>query len=109
MPSKKRIAADFKADYDKMQSGKKSRIREVVWSDAMTDGELSQFLLTDRPNLCVITALDENNAKAILRKLSVQTATYPIQVYGMPTWDVMKFKEPRVQGYADLLHLSVFQ
>jgi hypothetical protein len=96
-PFEKRLAADFKADYDKMQSGKKSRIREVIWSDAMTDGELSQFLLTDRPNLCVVASLDETNAKAILRKLSVQTATYPIQVYGMPTWDVMKFKEPELK------------
>ncbi|MBW8685364.1 ABC transporter substrate-binding protein [Chitinophaga rhizophila] len=90
----KRIAADFKADYDKMQNNKKSRIREVIWSDAMTDGELSQYLLTDRPNLCVVTALDETNAKAILRKLSTQSANYPIQIYGMPTWDIMKFKEP---------------
>jgi ABC-type branched-subunit amino acid transport system substrate-binding protein len=92
----KRLVADFKADYEKMQTGKKSRIREVLWSDAMTDGELSQFLLADRPNLCIVTALDEPNAKAILRKLSVQTATYPIQVYGMPTWDIMKFKEPEL-------------
>lgn len=90
----KRLAADFKADYDKLQNNKKSRIREVIWSDATTDAELSEFLLTDRPNLCVVTALDETNAKAILRKLSVQTATYPIQIYGMPTWDIMKFKEP---------------
>lgn len=90
----KRLAADFKADYEKMQNPKKSHIREVIWSDAMTDGELSQFLLADRPNLCIITALDEANAKAILRKLSVQAGTYPIQVYGMPTWDIMKFKEP---------------
>lgn len=93
-PFEKRLVADFKADYDKMQSAKKSRIREVIWNDAMTDMDLSQYLLTDRPNLCVVTALDENNAKAILRKLSVQTATYPIQIYGMPTWDIMKFKEP---------------
>lgn len=90
----KRMAADFKADYDKMQNPKKSRIREVIWSDAMTDGELSQYLLTDRPNLCIVTALDETNAKAILRKLGAQTATYPVQIYGMPTWDIMKFKEP---------------
>lgn len=90
----KRVAADFKADYEKMQSPRKSRIREVIWSDDMTDGELSQFLLADRPNLCIVTALDETNAKAILRKLSVQTGTYPIQIYGMPTWDIMKFKEP---------------
>ncbi|WP_106604779.1 ABC transporter substrate-binding protein [Chitinophaga ginsengisoli] len=93
----KRIAADFKSDFEKMQNPKKSRIREVIWSDAMTDAELSQFLLTDRPNLCIITALDETNAKAILRKLSVQTGTYPIQVYGMPTWDIMKFKEPELK------------
>jgi hypothetical protein len=24
--------------------------------------------------------------------------TYPIQVFGMPTWDVMKFKEPEFKG-----------
>jgi len=97
-PMDKRLAADFKADYEKMNSSKKTRIREVVWSDALTDGELSQFLLTDRPNLCIITALDEANAKDILRKLSAQMVTYPIQVFGMPTWDIMKFKEPEFKG-----------
>lgn len=90
----KRIVPDFKADYEKMQYPKKTRIREVIWNDATTDSELSQYLLSDRPNLCVITALNEADAKTILRKLSVQKETYPIQIYGMPTWDVMKFKEP---------------
>ncbi|WP_157308194.1 ABC transporter substrate-binding protein [Chitinophaga tropicalis] len=94
----KRLLADFKADYEKLQSSRKSRIREVLWSDATTDAELSQFMLADRPNLCVVAALDEAGAKAILRKLSVQTASYPLQVYGMPTWDIMKFKEPEFKG-----------
>lgn len=94
----KHLAADFKADYEKSTSSKKSRIREVIWSDATTDSELSQFLLTDRPNICIITALDEANAKDILRKLTAQMGTYPIQVFGMPTWDIMKFKEPEFKG-----------
>lgn len=94
----KHLVADFKADYEKMESSKKSRIREVIWSDATTDAELSQFMLADRPNLCIVTALDETNAKDILRKLTTQMTTYPIQVFGMPTWDVMKFKEPEFKG-----------
>jgi hypothetical protein len=94
----KRLAADFKSAYEKMQNSKKSRIREVIWSDALTDAEMSQFLLADRTNLCVVASLDEASSKAILRKLSVQTGTYPIQVYGMPTWDIMKFKEPEFKG-----------
>jgi hypothetical protein len=94
----KRLVADFKADYEKTTSAKKSRLREVIWSDATTDAELSQYLIADRPNLCIITALDETSAKDIMRKLSVQMVTYPIQVFGMPTWDVMKFKEPEFKG-----------
>ncbi|SEM80678.1 substrate-binding protein [Chitinophaga rupis] len=93
-----RIANDIKAAYDKLQSDKKSRIREVVWNEGTTDAELSQNLLVDRPNLCIITALDEAGAKAIMQKLSVQAPNYPIHIFGMPTWDVMKIKEPELKG-----------
>lgn len=94
----KHLVADFKADYEKTTNPKKSRLREVIWSDATTDAELTQYLLADRPNLCIVTALDETSAKDLLRKLSVQMVTYPIQVFGMPTWDIMKFKEPEFKG-----------
>jgi len=97
-PFEARMAADFKAAYEKMESNKKSRIREVIWNEGTTDAEISKFLLTDRPNICLVTALDEIGAKAILRKLNVQTATYPVHVFGMPTWDIMKFKEPELKG-----------
>jgi ABC-type branched-subunit amino acid transport system substrate-binding protein len=94
----KHLVADFKADYEKTTSSKKSRLREVIWSDATTDAELTQYLLADRPNLCIITALDETSAKDLLRKLSVQMPNYPLQIFGMPTWDIMKFKEPEFKG-----------
>lgn len=92
------IANNIKAAYDRMNYDKKSRVRELVWSDATTEGELSQLLLADRPNILIITALDEAGAKNILRKLAAQKATYPMHVFGMPTWDVMKFKEPEFAG-----------
>ncbi|MGX5817802.1 ABC transporter substrate-binding protein [Chitinophaga lutea] len=92
------IAGNIKAAYDKMQFDKKARIREVIWSDATTEAQLTQYLLTDRPNLLIVTALDEAGAKTILRKLAVNKATYPMHVFGMPTWDVMKFKEPEFAG-----------
>jgi hypothetical protein len=92
-----RMANDIKAAYEKMQSDRKVRIKEVVWNEGTTDMELSQHLLTDRPNICIVTALDEAGAKAILQKLSVQSATYPLHIFGMPSWDVMKFKEPELK------------
>ncbi|WP_090099184.1 ABC transporter substrate-binding protein [Chitinophaga sp. CF118] len=94
----KHLVADFKADYEKTNSSKKSRIREVIWNDSTSETELAQYLLADRPNICIITALDETSAKDILRKLSVQMANYPLQVFGMPTWDIMKFREPEFKG-----------
>lgn len=93
-----KLAADFKSSYDKMQSSKKSRIRELVWSDATTPEEISAILLTDRTNVLVVTALDEAGAKSLLRKLGTVAATYPIQVFGMPTWDVFKLKDPEFKG-----------
>ncbi|HEY0608305.1 MAG TPA: ABC transporter substrate-binding protein [Chitinophaga sp.] len=93
-----RIANDIKAAYEKQQSDKKVRIKEVIWNEGTTDLDLSQNLLTDRPNICIVTALDEAGAKAILTKLSVQSATYPLHIFGMPTWDVMKFREPELKS-----------
>ncbi|MFB6455059.1 ABC transporter substrate-binding protein [Chitinophaga sp. Hz27] len=97
-PFESRMGADFKAAYEKSTNPKKSRIREVVWNDATTPEELSKYLLTDRTNVIVVTALDENGSKTILRKLGTNSATYPMQIYGMPTWDVFKFKEPELKG-----------
>jgi ABC-type branched-subunit amino acid transport system substrate-binding protein len=93
-----KLAADFKASYDQLQSNRKSRIREVVWSDATTPTEISASLLTDRTNVVIVTALDEAGAKNILKKLSTVAATYPMQIFGMPTWDVFKLKEPEYKG-----------
>jgi ABC-type branched-subunit amino acid transport system substrate-binding protein len=92
------IAGNIKSAQEKMNYDKKSRVREVIWSDATTDLQLTQYLLADRPNLLIITALDEAGAKSILRKLAPHKATYPMQVFGMPTWDIMKFKEPEFAG-----------
>jgi hypothetical protein len=97
-PFEKRISADILEEYNKLQSGKKTKPREVIWNDSISDLNLSQYFLADRPNLCIVTSLDEASAKNILRKLSLQTASYPIQVFGMPTWDIMKFKEPEFKG-----------
>lgn len=97
-PFEKRIAADILEEYNKLQSGKKTKPREVIWNDSISDLNLSQYFLADRPNLCIVTSLDEASAKNILRKLSLQTSSYPIQVFGMPTWDIMKFKEPEFKG-----------
>lgn len=93
-----RLAADFKASYDKMSNPKKSRIREAIWNDATTPEELSKYLLTDRPNIIIVTTLEEAGVKSILRKLAVANATYPMQIFGMPTWDVFKLKDPEFKN-----------
>jgi ABC-type branched-subunit amino acid transport system substrate-binding protein len=93
-----KLAEDIKTANEKMDYDKKSRVREVIWNDATSESELSKYFLTDRPNLCIVTALDEPGARSIVRKLASLAATYPLQVFGMPTWDVMKFKEPEYSG-----------
>ncbi|QJB35394.1 amino acid ABC transporter substrate-binding protein [Chitinophaga oryzae] len=97
-PFESRLAADFKASYDKMNNPKKSRIREAIWSESTTPEELSKYLLTDRPNVIIVTAFEEGGIKSILRKLSVANATYPMQIFGMPTWDVLKLKDPEFKN-----------
>ncbi|WP_173003132.1 ABC transporter substrate-binding protein [Chitinophaga sp. SYP-B3965] len=92
------IANHVKNAYEKMNYDKKSRVREVIWNETTTDLQLTQYLLADRPNILIVTALDELGAKTILRKLAAQKATYPMHIFGMPTWDVMKFKEPEFAG-----------
>nr|WP_295867196.1 ABC transporter substrate-binding protein [uncultured Chitinophaga sp.] len=97
-PFENRLAADFKASYDKMNNPKKSRIREAIWTESTTPEELSKYLLTDRPNIIIVTAFEEGGIKSILRKLSVANATYPMQIFGMPTWDVLKLKDPEFKN-----------
>ncbi|HEY0273824.1 MAG TPA: hypothetical protein VGC22_11605, partial [Chitinophaga sp.] len=97
-PLEKKLADDFKTAYANMDYDKKSRIRDVVFNENMTDQQLATYLLADRPNVCIITALDEAGAKTIVRKLAVQAPNFPLHIFGMPTWDVMKFKEPEFKG-----------
>lgn len=98
-----RMVADFKNAYDKMDSNKKSRIRDFTWKEGTSDTELSGVLLSDRPNICIVTALDEAGAKSILHKLSSLSATYPLHIFGMPTWDIMRFNKE-----ADLKGLQIY-
>lgn len=93
-----RLAADFKASYEKMDNAKKTKIKEVIWNDGTSTEEISKYLLTDRTNVIIVTALDEAGAKSLLRKLSVSATTYPLQIFGMPTWDVIKLKDPEFKG-----------
>lgn len=97
-PFENGIYGNIKAAYERMNYDKKSRIREVIWNEGTTEAQLSQYLLADRPNVLIVTALDEAGAKSILRKLAPQRAAYPMHIFGMPTWDVMKFKEPDFEG-----------
>ncbi|PUZ27369.1 ABC-type branched-chain amino acid transport system, substrate-binding protein [Chitinophaga costaii] len=97
-PLEKKLAEDFKTAYNNMDYDKKSRIRDVVFDNNITDQQMANYLLTDRPNVCIVTALDEAGAKAVVRKLAVQAPNFPLHIFGMPTWDVMKFKEPEFKG-----------
>ncbi len=102
------IYANIKAAYDRMDYDKKTRIREVVWSDATTEAQLSQSLLTDRPNLIIVTALDENGAKTILRKLAPNAPLTRCTSSACPP-GCDEVQGARLRRDHDLLHFALLQ
>jgi len=65
---------------------------------------LLPYLDSTRVTMCIAGSLNEEFAKSLSEQLALLNKTYPAQVMGMPTWDMIKdFEKKRIQRPRDLL------
>lgn len=86
-PQEEKNSAYIEQAYRKMSFSRKSPIRVVTWDDATTGEAIARHLEAGKNNICIVTALVEDQAKNIMKKLAGLTKNYTINVIGMPTID----------------------
>lgn len=86
-PQEEKNAVYIEQAYREMNFSRKTPVRVITWDDATTNEAIASHLEADKNNVCIVTALVEEQAKNIMKKLAGLTKNYTINVIGMPTID----------------------
>jgi hypothetical protein len=76
------------------------KIRVVTLKNNFTPQDMLPYFDSTRVTMCIAASLDETFAKDIARHLAYLNKTYPVHLFGMPTWDMIRDFEKR--DYRDL-------
>lgn len=75
------------------------KLKNIVLEEPFDIKKLLPYLDSTQKNICIVGSLDENFGKDICMQLASVNKTYPIKIFGMPTWDnINDFSQPE---YAD--------
>jgi hypothetical protein len=84
------ILKTYFSDIEKNTSSFSLKLKFVTLNDNFSPSQLLPYLDSNRLTMCIAGSLDESFAKQLSRQLAGLNATYPVQLIGMPTWDVIK-------------------
>jgi hypothetical protein len=76
------------------------KIRVVTLKNGFTQQDLLPYFDSTRVTMCIAASLDERFARDLAKDLAQLNKTYPVHVFGMPTWDMIRDFEKR--DYRDL-------
>jgi hypothetical protein len=75
------------------------RLKFVTLNSNFTTAQLKPYLDSNRVTMCIAGSLDDQFAKQITTQLAALNETFPVQVMGMPTWDIStQFKNKEYRG-----------
>jgi hypothetical protein len=75
------------------------KLRYVTLNNNFTTAQLKPYLDSNRVTMCIAGSLDDQFAKQLTLQLASLNSTYPVQVMGMPTWDIFnEFKKKDYRG-----------
>lgn len=75
------------------------RLKFVTVNNNFTTAQLKPYLDSNRVTMCIAGSLDDQFAKQLTLQLAALNTTYPVQVMGMPTWDVFtEFEKKDYRG-----------
>ncbi len=75
------------------------KLKFVTLNNNFTSAQLKPYLDSNRVTMCIAGSLDDQFAKQLTAQLAALNSTYPLQVMGMPTWNVFtEFEKKDYRG-----------
>lgn len=75
------------------------KLKFVTLNNNFTTTQLKPYLDSNRVTMCIAGSLDEQFAKDLTKQLASLNNTYPVQIMGMPTWDIFnEFQKKEYRG-----------
>ena len=82
--------------------------RYVILNSGFTARQLIPYLDSTRTTVCIAGSLDEQFAKQLTMNLASVNTTYPLQIVGMPTWDVIRDFEKKDYKGLEIYYTTPF-
>jgi hypothetical protein len=77
----------------------KLKLKYVTLDDNFTQDKLQPYIGSDKQNIVLAASLDQNFAQTLCQQLALLSeAGDPIEVIGMPTWDVIDFEKSQYKN-----------
>lgn len=93
-----RIKKDF-GDIEKNTRSVPLQMKDISLDNPANPAQILPYLDSNTKNIILVGSLDENYGRQVCTQLAALCKTYPMKVFGMPTWDEIDFSAPE---YADL-------
>ncbi|MEO6917086.1 MAG: hypothetical protein ABI151_16940, partial [Chitinophagaceae bacterium] len=80
-------------------TGVSLKLKFANLNDNFTSDQIRPFLDSSKNNVVVACSLDENFARQLASRLAFMDDIYPMQLFGMPTWDgIRDFEKKEYRG-----------
>ncbi|MEO6647694.1 MAG: hypothetical protein ABIN89_15010 [Chitinophagaceae bacterium] len=94
------VLQKYFAEIENSTSSVSLKLKFVTLNNNFTPAQLKPYLDNNRVTMCIAGSLDEKFAKQLTVQLASLNTAYPVQVMGMPTWDVIinEFEKKEYRG-----------
>lgn len=89
---------DFINDYAKATSSVPLKIQFAEIGSSFGPETISRYLDSTKKTICIAGSLDESFGTQLGAQLGALSKTYPVTLFGMPTWDNFNFSKPEFSG-----------
>lgn len=96
--SQENILRSYFNDIEKNTASVSLKLKFVTLEDDFTSQNLIPYLDSTEITMCVGASLDEHFARSLSQQLALLNNQYPVQLTGMPTWDVIPFEKKEYMG-----------
>jgi hypothetical protein len=84
---------DFLVDFGKATASVPLKIQFAEVGSNPTPETISRYLDSTKKNICIAGSLDEGFGASLSQSLASLKNTYPLTIFGMPTWDNFNFNK----------------
>lgn len=96
--SQENILRSYFNDIEKNTASISLKLKFITLENNFTSKDLVPYLDSTEVTMCIGASLDENFARNLSQQLAYLNKQYPVQLIGMPTWDVIPFEKKEYAG-----------